>query len=682
MIEYGLPKVNFTGEDGFHWFIGQVVASEQKIPNLKHGYRAKVRILGRHPSTNEVRDDELPWAQFLLPASLGSGNNFGGHSFMLQGGETVVGFFLDGSNMQQPIILGTLFSGDHIPDSATINWTDVLENGSSSFRPISFNPNTRFGSHVEPQSGGRKPEAGGIPNTDHGLGPNSKVKTKQEVSDNEQITVRTAKACKGGKGFLSEVSRALASFIRITSGLQKYIDGYIDPVLGVIQNVQGLVASTAGIISGALSRMIRLARKFLIEEIWDRFKGVIDFLVPDSFVKDIAMKKAVDIIYCVIEKIIKGLKNFLEDFLFGLVDKVVSIPLCAAEQFVAGMMNDISRQVQEVIGPAMEVVNGIVSGIGQFSGFLSKAAGYAQAGLNLISCDESICEPEPYDWALNFGPKKKDTLDFQRSINLLPKLGNLQGDIGGAIDSWFPNQTLDGLSPCDTSSLKCGPPKVEFFGGDGSGGAGLAIVNKLGEIVGVNMTDVGVGYNRAPFVAFVDSCDNGIGATGKVILNDDGTIEGVDIIEPGSGYILPEPGETIGDDEPLDPLTGDVGDIGEVEPEDSNDPNDDTSSTTDGEDLIGEVVGIDVINTGIDYTDDDIILIPGLGQLTAKIDEDGRIVGGDIQQRIFGATRLPDLTINSATGYGAILRPRVRFVKAIPGVHSQDQIIRVVDCPD
>ncbi len=113
MIEQRLSKINFIGEDGFHWFIGQVTADPNwREFSTKYGYRAKVRILGRHPATNEVPDSELPWAHFLVPPNLGAGKNFGGTSFALQGGETVLGFFLDGSDMQQPIIMGALFSGE------------------------------------------------------------------------------------------------------------------------------------------------------------------------------------------------------------------------------------------------------------------------------------------------------------------------------------------------------------------------------------------------------------------------------------------------------------------------------------------------------------------------------------------------------------------------------------------
>ena len=94
MLEQRLSKIDFLGEDGLHWFIGQVtVDANWREFSEKYGYRAKVRILGHHPASDEVKDEELPWAHFLVPPNLGAGKNFGGSSFALQGGETCIGFW-------------------------------------------------------------------------------------------------------------------------------------------------------------------------------------------------------------------------------------------------------------------------------------------------------------------------------------------------------------------------------------------------------------------------------------------------------------------------------------------------------------------------------------------------------------------------------------------------------------
>ena len=68
MLEQRLSKIDFIGRDGFQWFIAQVTTDKNwREYSLENGYRAKIRILGHHPTDNTIPDEELPWAHFLVP---------------------------------------------------------------------------------------------------------------------------------------------------------------------------------------------------------------------------------------------------------------------------------------------------------------------------------------------------------------------------------------------------------------------------------------------------------------------------------------------------------------------------------------------------------------------------------------------------------------------------------------
>ena len=108
---------------------------------------------------------------------------------------------------------------------------------------------------------------------------------------------------------------------------------------------------------------------------------------------------------------------------------------------------------------------------------------------------------------------------------------------------------LDGAIPatptrpdCSTNVLKCGPPRVDFIGGGGTGASGNAIVNVLGRVIGVSITEPGLGYSDIPLVSFVDSCGNGYGAGGFPIMSDGGVIAVV-MTSSGQEY-LPNTTET------------------------------------------------------------------------------------------------------------------------------------------
>ena len=80
MIDEQIIKSNFIGRDGYVWWIGQVApekAQGAKINGSGLGNRRKVRIMGYHPqNTEELPDEDLPWATVLLPTTAGSGKGY------------------------------------------------------------------------------------------------------------------------------------------------------------------------------------------------------------------------------------------------------------------------------------------------------------------------------------------------------------------------------------------------------------------------------------------------------------------------------------------------------------------------------------------------------------------------------------------------------------------------------
>ena len=65
MIENNLLKTNFTGKDGFRWWIGQVAPESAQGSQIQEigdawGTRVKVRIFGYHPpDVTELANDDL-----------------------------------------------------------------------------------------------------------------------------------------------------------------------------------------------------------------------------------------------------------------------------------------------------------------------------------------------------------------------------------------------------------------------------------------------------------------------------------------------------------------------------------------------------------------------------------------------------------------------------------------------
>lgn len=111
--------------DSTRWFIGEVIDA---TPPFGYEGRVRVRIHGVHnPSTRAVRQDDLPWAQVVLPTTEGGVSGLG-TSPRLEAGALVFGVFMDGKESQVPIVLGSLPRTEYpTPVQQSLAFDDLIE---------------------------------------------------------------------------------------------------------------------------------------------------------------------------------------------------------------------------------------------------------------------------------------------------------------------------------------------------------------------------------------------------------------------------------------------------------------------------------------------------------------------------------------------------------------------------
>ena len=85
---------DFAGLHGYNWFTG-IIMQRDDPAKLS---RVRVRIIGWHDAGTKVED--LPWAEILLPINASRTLSLPAE------GEWVHGFFKDGANGQQPVVVG------------------------------------------------------------------------------------------------------------------------------------------------------------------------------------------------------------------------------------------------------------------------------------------------------------------------------------------------------------------------------------------------------------------------------------------------------------------------------------------------------------------------------------------------------------------------------------------------
>ena len=631
-----------------------------------YSLRCRVRIVGYHGNDVDLPDKDLPLAHVLLPSNTSTTGGCG-KTLQYQGGEVVVGFFFDGEDGQQPVIFGTLFKQPFIRDGLKNSEFDAK-------KQIDFVPYTP--PKVRQRAGKQRffsesPWPGQMT-------PGELLKsiaTKQkEASTN--ITINNPTACEDNE--ISKISNAIKNFTRKLETLQQLNEAstYVDPIYGGIIDIKEELKFTSILIHNSTTKLVRRARSWLIQDTLDKLNLTLEEKTPKTLQAPVgqATKSLTDVIFCNIEKIQEQLKDYLSKSLENMIGQVLDVPVCGVENFLSDMFGQINNIIDTTMGDLFGQLNNIQGGgIALPSETFSKAIKFANIITNILDCDRLNC-PEPQSFNAKNGVSKsvEDTFDNIIDKVGLDRLTSFADDLDKAVPA------APDAPNCQTNVLKCGPPRVDFIGSSGEGASGSAIVNAVGQIIGVAINGPGFGFKEPPLLSFFDSCDKGSGAGGYARLNEDGSIADVVITDPGSGF-LPNTTETDID-----------GNVKELTPDPNGNYDGEQSFVTSLDDVVVE-------NTGFGYDDNDTASVSGgsvssagdsVGQAEVELKiQDGLIVGVNVVNGGFGFTKLPEITINSDTGAGAKLLPVLKFTKVDDASQlaqlaqiTQDAVVTVISC--
>ena len=443
-------------------------------------------------------------------------------------------------------------------------------------------------------------------------------------------------------GAASNLDQELSKTVRLLTGA---MGGFVNSVVGRLQD--------------ELIERIKDGLQGLENKVRSLYKGNELFKALDQLAKDQgAQIDPVDNMFkalaCLANKVTDAAEKIFTDLLSQAVKNVLNVPICAVEQILGAFTNKMIDIIESTISPILEPIKNALEFVFDVKDFLVGVVQTLRRVENLLNCNEKKKCPPSTKYVINKGLLKdrgegeqKDAFNRIFAKGALSRgVGNLAGDFEKEYGSWsIFSETLENSDPnseCYTGNVvSCGTPNVEFFGGGGAGAFGRAILGNIvnevdtegvidsaqrtASIVGVEIQNPGSGYTTPPIITFSDACDKGYGAYGRANINSQGQVTSVSIISSGENY----PTEGLIED----PL------------------------------YIEDIV---IENPGSEYSEGDST--QGV-KLTIR---DGQIVDTEIEN--FGYNGLPDLNINSNTGFGAVLRP---IMAVVP---PQREVIQVIDC--
>ena len=577
MLDQAMHSKSFIGRDGFYWWIGQIpkegvwkenisgFPAKENTESKGWGERYRVRIMGYMVDSWEsdsptedpdIPDEELPWALVMYPVTAGGGPGGSSASANICQGTLVFGFYLDGEDGQQPVIMGCLGNNDFNQVSAN----------SPTFIPI-----TGFEERVIPpyltkeKSGGEFADTydydelfnvatlwsesvnGSNTSFDYGSGEiwrDAKKQTQLPPSPKCKSPLTSMQLQL--KNTIQEIEKARKSAYDFRQNLNKEIskaEDWIDDKL-----VEG-----AKIVAGAIKWLFTEIEKFVIARFNSAAKKFYNFLMPNEqpLLKE-GMEKGSDIIACLFKKLMAALFDIAMNFLKGAVDRVVNTAECVVTNFLGGLLGQLTGMINGALGQAFDLVGGIIDGIGGIvDGALSIAGGALQLitdVLSFLNCEEKPECDTVENWSIWDGANAGVGLGDDFS-SLIENITNVAGGISDAVNpdnfdfNLDFNSLFDSAGSCFTGPKVCGPPTASIFG-SGTGAAVNLIVSGGGEILGADVVSSGYDYIIGNTYSKVsDGCGIGQGATidlvfggtlpdGTPITSGDGTTPDVDIRDP------------------------------------------------------------------------------------------------------------------------------------------------------
>ena len=574
MIEQGLFKKYFVGRDGFYWWIGQIAEESSWVDNKRgipsetnkdtpgFGERYKVRIMGYHTAVpSELPDDHLPWATVMYPVTAGGGTAATSETANLRQGMFVFGFFIDGEDGQQPVIMGVLGYNDYtaimaeVPDAKFVPFNGL---------------NPANGQNVATYARTVKPDAGDVApvpdvtaqQTPQGQTPppnntqkdntqndkvidgitgqsTEKVNAADEASAEEtQVDNTVPKPSKCDPIPMGGLANDISNFIKDIEKTRRTVTDYKYAATRGVVNVKNEIEfkkqQVSKLIMGAIKTAMNESMKFAEKTMNDIIKKANAFLQPnESYVASVPFNAIVDNIICILKKVFAAISKYVVGALDDIINKVINAAKCFINNFVSAVLGTINGLISSLLSHFTNMITSFINGA---FGIVNTGLSLAQGAFNIIldvlsllTCtSDKECEAYYVDqWNILTGgnqntPGINDLIagvqnvsnqvsnvvyNFSNGINSIPGVLSTFGNtLQSQLNNVFDNST------CNIGPILCGPPSIALFGGSGAGFAANPVIGSNGSIIAVDIISMGRGYGTGSLRAkVVDDCGNGNG---------------------------------------------------------------------------------------------------------------------------------------------------------------------------
>jgi hypothetical protein len=464
------PTVDFLGKDGFYWWFGEVV--EDKDP-LQVG-RVKVRISGWYTGLDDkfketMPDEDLPWAIVLQPTDQGGQEGTGKSAGQLKPGAMVMGFFLDGQEAQQPVVMGviraykpgtvngeieSIYTGDTYDNTTNLGITNPAT-GQSDTRGTGLSTSTSSKTNTTSPAPGQ---------------PLNALNANLNTLVNPELRPAANGVAGSSNTFETHLSYMLKDIGLTISTLVPKDGAWISVVDGTVKNVDALAGKVKNLISGVLSEAVAGLKELFVTTM----AKVIKALKLTSFL-------GIPFVYTTaLQAIIKIVLKYLCDIDSSFLGSALSALSGTVDQFIASVLGKAFDMIFELVSTAFDqIISDILCAI---DALFSQIQSIISAISSAIQVVKSVSETFKKGTSFFENLEKLSISDFSSItailsllIGLLPTQCNRTAPGGDVNTGFIP---FLGSTDCNFTG---GSP----LGNDGSGrcGSGSGGLNKATNIM-------------------------------------------------------------------------------------------------------------------------------------------------------------------------------------------------------
>ena len=422
--------------DAKHWKPQNDLFMITGLPNA----RVKVRIIGADPeTTTEMGDEDTRWALVSQPAGVGGGSGGRGETITYVGGETVFGFYLDGPNMQFPVITGSIMpaaktaknekkSGlSNIPvnegDPAVIDflfpeYERDVDNDNAFKNNYLTKENDDVASlyaHNYNKKAVSQFEFSGVPV----YGGELNLGGEKFMLDST-IAIQAFTPC--GNDTVSRTKKILEDFIEKSNSYEEKQGKIIDPLTNEIVNMQYDLQVIQERVAGIMTGTVNLMRKKIVKNINKAIKDEIKKKKTDPNETEIIdnkdkvkKNKVLELVGCLFDGIFDSIGKFIGNMFTNLLNNVLNGALCAIEQFVAGIFAKVFDAIENALSKIMGALSFLSGGLDKITGLIRSAKGLAKDLLDFLDkCtkdDEKCINLSNLSWSSDSNSAKEEDKD-------------------------------------------------------------------------------------------------------------------------------------------------------------------------------------------------------------------------------------------------------------------------------